>query len=144
MTSEANENKNILWIKKAIKYLTFSTGIILIFGIFLSIFNSQILTFWLGEKAPEIASSTFFLFTAYTFFHCLNAIYINYFNGIGKLKHQMILMLLSIFIYILSCFSFNIQDLGYNAIIVFKIIGVSTFLIGNIFVIRKTLYNKIE
>ena len=139
--TEANENKNLLWIKKAIQYLTLGTIIILIFGILLSIFNSQILTFWLGENAPKIASSTFFLFTGYTFLHCVNAIYINYFNGIGKLRHQLFLMLLSILIYILCCFCFNIQDLGYNAIIIFKIIGVSTFLIGNIFVIRKTLYN---
>lgn len=142
--TEANEKKNLLWIKKAIKYLTVGAGAILIFGIVLSIFNSQILTFWLGDKAPKIASSTFFLFTGYTFLHCLNAIYINYFNGIGQLKHQIILMLLSILIYILGCISFNIHDLGYDIIIIFKIIGVSIFLIGNIFLIRKKLHNNIE
>ena len=142
--TEANEKKNLLWIKKAIKNLTLGSVIILILGIVLSIFNSQILTFWLGEKAPAIASSTFFLFTGYTFLHCLNAIYINYFNGIGQLKSQMILMLSSILIYILGCFSFNIQDYGYDVIIIFKIIGISIYLIGNIFLIRKTLYNNID
>ena len=141
--TEANENKNLLWIKRTIKHLALGAGIILILGVVLSIFNSQILDLWLGENAPKIALSTFFLFTGYTFLHCLNAIFINYFNGIGQLKYQMILMFISILIYILGCISFNIQVLGYNVLIIFKIMGISTYLIGNILLIRKTLYGNI-
>jgi hypothetical protein len=121
--TEANLRNDNKWILRAAKRLFFIAVLILLGSIILSINKNSILHIWLGKQFVNISSSTFYLFSFYTFFHCLNAIIVNIQNGLGLLKLQIISTSASILIYLSGCLLFSMNDYGYNYLIVLKIIG---------------------
>tara|TARA_A100001015_G_scaffold301990_1_gene389638 strand:+ start:93 stop:1400 length:1308 start_codon:yes stop_codon:yes gene_type:complete len=132
----ANE-KNFTWMKKTIRHLMNLTGLVLFFGLVISIFEKQIMQIWLGD--PDVITSkwTLIIFSFYAFLHCLNAIYVNIQNGIGELKTQVISLFFVIILYVIACYNFHIKSIGYSSIILFKTISMLLLIIFNSTVIRK-------
>lgn len=121
------------WIRKGIKQLLIICTVVLLCGVVISILHDFILKIWFGEKSNlDISIITFFLFSLYTFFHCVNAVFINMQNGIGDVKVQIISTISMIIILILGIITVNVIDYGYNFLLVLKIIAVCVGILINI------------
>jgi len=135
--TEANLRNDNKWIIKIAKRLAIFAFLIFICSAVLSSFKDSLLHFWLGNQFIDIPYISFFLFSFYTFLHCLNSIIANIQNGLGQLKFQIISTTLSLAIYIIGCFVFNIKDLGYNYLIILKIVGTALAFGVNLISIRE-------
>jgi O-antigen/teichoic acid export membrane protein len=119
--TDAYERKEYLWIKKSSKNLIYLAFIFFIFSLVLSYFQKPLVKFWIGDRM-EFEYSTFYLFTVYTLFHCINALFVNIQNGIGYLKIQIISNIVVLVLYFLSIYFINLTHYDYNMIIKIKII----------------------
>lgn len=146
--TDAFQKQEIQWIFKTVKSL-----IVVAFGFFIlsltiSYFQSDIIAIWIKNKEFNIKSETFYLFSVYLFFYCINAIFINLQNGLGFLKIQIYSSILALIIYSLGCYFVDIKLYGYNFIILLKlIIAILSILINSlvIFKIKKYDYtNKLR
>ena len=135
--TEAKEKKEMLWIRRTLRLLFLGAICTFAVSLFISFYQEDILLFWLGADFARLASSTFYLFAFYTFFHCVNAIFINLQNGLGELKVQIISTLIALSIYVAGCFMIDIKTVGYNYLILLKVIGTLTAVFINSFVLKK-------
>jgi O-antigen/teichoic acid export membrane protein len=133
----AVNEKNFIWIKMTIRHLTNLTGIVLFFGLLISIFEKPIMEIWLGDPNVITSKWTLLIFSFYAFLHCINAIFVNIQNGIGELKTQVISLFFVIILYVITCYNFHIKSIGYSSIILFKTISMLLLIILNSTVIRK-------
>lgn len=139
--TEAFEKQNFFWIKRKVRVLIGLAFSVFIICLILSFNSSFIIKVWLGDSIGNIPKSIFYLFSLYTLFHCINAIFINIQNGIGLLRFQVYSILVSLSVYVLGLFIFNIVELGFQLVIILKSIG--TFMaIGLNFISIKFLYEK--
>lgn len=138
-TTDAYVKKEFRWIKKAIKSLSVLSILVFIASLVISFFSSEIQAFWLGANNLFIESTPFYLFSFYTLFHCMNAIFINISNGIGKIKAQVISTLIAIAIYIMGVIILDLNRFGYNGLICLKIAGMAIALCINFYYVKKVL-----
>lgn len=119
--TEAFEKKEMQWIYSTIKILLAITTIVFIAGLIIAFFQESILNLWLGTNVFHITSLTFYLFSIYTLFHCVNAVFVNIQNGLGFLKIQIFSTFLSLMLYGMGCYFIDIKHYGYNSIIALKL-----------------------
>ena len=130
--------KNIDWIKKNLKLLFILSWGVLLVGIGISIFNKQLITLWFGKNNTlHLETLSFFLFTIYTFFHCINAILINFQNGLGAVRIQIISTIVMLVIFIGGSYTLDVARYGYNFIIIIKSVAVLVAIIINSFILKK-------
>jgi O-antigen/teichoic acid export membrane protein len=147
--TEANIKNNNKWIINIGKRLALFAMILFLGTLIISTFKDNLLHFWLGNQFLNISYTSFYLFSIYTFVHCLNAILANIQNGLGELKLQMASIFISLVIYITGCFILDVKNLGYNYLIVLKIIGTVVAIGINLISVRnlqnqnRTLTNEI-
>jgi len=135
--TDAFEKNEFKWINKTIKILYAVTVLIFIVGLIISFFQKNIINFWLGGNNLKLESLTFYLFSIYVLFHCLNAIFINLQNGLGLLKMQILTTSFAIALYLLGCYLFDVKHLGYNILIELKIGILALSIIFNSLVLKK-------
>ncbi|WP_147294309.1 MATE family efflux transporter [Pontibacter diazotrophicus] len=138
--TEAQERKETLWITKALKLLFLASIGVFIVSLIVSYFKDWLLGLWLEDNYTVITSLTFYLFAVYTLTHCINAIFINLQNGLGELKLQIFSTLIALIIYIIGCFALDISKVGYNYLIVLKIVGTLAAILINSFILKKVLH----
>lgn len=139
--THAYEKENFRWIKRKTSFLLKIAFVLFLLSLLLSFFSGNILDFWLGSSYGRISESIFYVFSVYTLLHCINAIFVNIQNGIGKLKFQMYSMLLCIFIYGIGFFLFDISLYGFKLLIILKIVGL-IFALGLNYYSIKFIYEK--
>jgi O-antigen/teichoic acid export membrane protein len=132
--TDAFERKNNAWILKATKRLFYTAFIVLIFCFLISFFQEELMFFWLGDEIA-FKSSAFYFFTIYTFFHCINAIFVNIQNGIGILKIQIIANTIVILLYILII-KFSVFD-DYEQLIKIKTLLMLILVTINALILKK-------
>ena len=136
--TEAYANKDIKWIKKSVKNIQkiwLFIPAVLIFMIFVSDWFYEL---WVGDKVviPFSLSILMALFVLLTSF---NLIYVNFINGVGKIKLQIITAITSMLINIpLSIYFAKNLGLGTNGVI----LATCTCLIYSV-VLRPMQYYKI-
>ncbi|WP_298781235.1 hypothetical protein [uncultured Polaribacter sp.] len=135
--TDAYEKREFVWIFKIIKILSFISIFIFIIGLIISFFQQKIINLWLGSNNLGLESLTFYLFSIYTFFHCINAIFLNLQNGLGKLKLQIYTSFLVLFLYVLGCYLIDVKLHGYNSIITLKIGVMVLSIILNSLILKK-------
>lgn len=135
--SDAFERKEFKWISKMLKVLYLMAFLVFLGGLILSFFQEEIINLWLGDEKITFDSITFYLFSVYTFFHCLNAVFVYLQNGLGALKIQIYTSTFIIIFYISACFIIDINKYGYNSIIIVKIVAMGLSMILNSFILRK-------
>ncbi len=135
--TDAFERKEFKWILKMLNVLYIVAFLVFFGGLILSFFQKEIISLWLGDDNIFFESITFYLFSIYTLFHCLNAIFIYLQNGLGTLKIQIYSSTIIIILYVSACFIIDINKYGYNSIIVIKIIAMLLSMILNSFILRK-------
>lgn len=135
--TDAFERKEFKWISKMLNVLYLMAFIIFLGGLLISFFQQEIINLWLGEEIISFDSLTFYLFSVYIFFHCLNAIFVYLQNGLGILKIQIYTATFIILLYVLACFIVDINKYGYNSIIIIKIFTMGISMILNSFILRK-------
>jgi O-antigen/teichoic acid export membrane protein len=135
--TEANLKNDNKWVLKIGKRLAIFAFLLFFGSLILSAFKNSLLRLWLGDQFLNISYSSFYLFSFYTFSHCLNAILINIQNGLGQLRLQIVSTSLSLAIYVTGCLILNVKNLGYDYLIVLKIIGTGIAIGINLFVLKK-------
>jgi O-antigen/teichoic acid export membrane protein len=135
--AEAYEKTKFLWILNKVKILIKISFLFFFVGLLISFFQENILFLWLGENNLNLISSTFYLYTVYLLFHCINAVFVNIQNGLGFLKIQIITAILALIIYIMTCYFVDIVYHGYNVLIMIKIAVMGLSLVLNSFVLKK-------
>lgn len=132
------EKKNYLWIKKTITNLSILSSLVLIVGFIIAYFHQTIINFWFGQQNNlNLYFLTFLLFTIYAFLHCLNAILVNFQNGIGDMKIQIFSTIIVMIVYFGLIFIYDINIYGYNYLIIIKIFSILIGLIINCFSLTK-------
>ena len=139
--TEAFEKNELQWIFKTIKILFLIALGVLAMGLVISYFQKDILDFWIGKNILKIDSLTFYLFSIYTFFHCINAIFVNLQNGVGFLKIQILSIILALALYGLGCYLFDIKEYGYNVIIIIKIVVLALSVLINSSILKQIKTN---
>lgn len=134
--TDAFERKNNAWILKASKRLFYAAFIVLGFCLLVSFFQEKLIFFWLGDEVI-FKNSVFYFFSVYTFFHCINAIFVNIQNGIGVLKIQIIANVIVILIYVLII-KFSIFD-NYEQIIKIKTLLILILVAINALILKKII-----
>lgn len=129
--------KKMNWIIKNIKVLFFISFLILLIGLIISFFNNEIINLWFGKNVFYFTKNTFYLFSVFTFFHCFNAVLINFQNGIGDMKIQILSTSLMIIIYFSGAYLMNTNNYGYNGLIVIKICAVFIGILINLLSLKK-------
>jgi O-antigen/teichoic acid export membrane protein len=135
--TEAYEKTKFLWILNKVKILIKISFLFFFVGLLISFFQENILFLWLGENNLNLISSTFYLYTVYLLFHCINAVFVNIQNGLGFLKIQIITAILALIIYIMTCYFVDIVYYGYNVLIMIKIAVMGLSLVLNSFILKK-------
>jgi O-antigen/teichoic acid export membrane protein len=135
--TEAFEKAKFLWILHKVKILIKISFLFFFAGLLISFFQENILLLWLGENNLNFASSTFYLYTVYLLFHCINAVFVNIQNGLGKIKIQIGATILALIIYVTVCYFIDIAYYGYNVIIIIKIVVMGLSLVLNSFILKK-------
>lgn len=139
--TEAFEKNEIKWIIKTIKALFLASIGVLVVGIIISYFQKNILDLWIGKNVLNLESLTFYLFSIYTFFHCINAIFVNLQNGVGFLKIQIFSTIIALVLYGLGCYIIDIKENGYNVIIIIKIIVLALSILINSTILKQIKTN---
>mgnify|MGYP000380312218 CR=1 FL=1 len=135
--TDAFEKKEFLWILKTVRVLyAISFGLFFI-GLAISFFQKDIINIWLENNNLALESLTFYLFSIYILFHCLNAIFLNLQNGLGFLKIQIYTTTLALLLYTIGCYFIDIKLHGYNIIIILKIIVMAISTLLNSFILKK-------
>jgi len=137
--TEAFEKKELKWIFSTLKILYVVAFIFFLISLGIAFFQKSIINLWLGKNSFHISSSTFYLFAIYTFFHCLNAIFVNIQNGLGYLKIQIYSMIFMLLLYGLGCYFIDIKHHGYIAIILLKLV-----IMGFLALINATILFKLK
>jgi O-antigen/teichoic acid export membrane protein len=135
--TDAYENLEFRWIKKATKKLLWLSVVVLVVGLIISAFQKSIISLWLQEDSFQLESLTFILFSVYTFLFCVNTIFTNIQNGIGILKLQIISTVLALLVYASCIYFADLSQYGYNALLVFKIIATVLAVSMNAFILKK-------
>ncbi|CAH8282823.1 O-antigen/teichoic acid export membrane protein [Mariniflexile fucanivorans] len=111
-----------VWIKKMIIRFSLLSVLILLGCLTVSVFAKELMFMFLGNSELEFERTTFYLFSIYTFVHCLFAIFINLFNGINLFSYQKIALVVMLMIYLSALIFGNLSTYGYNLILIIKII----------------------
>lgn len=92
--SEANVKGDIVWIKKTVKNLNFLCIVLAFVSIIMVVISPYIYKFWVGEniKIPMLLS---IILAFYTVWNTYRTIYVYYLNGIGVIRMQVYLVLIS-------------------------------------------------
>ena len=135
--TEAFENADFKWILNKVTFLIKISFLFFFIGLLISVFKENILFLWLGENTLNLESSTFYLYTFYLLFHCINAVFVNIQNGLGFLKIQIITAIFALIAYILACYFVDIVYYGYNVIIMIKVVIMGLSLVFNSLILKK-------
>jgi O-antigen/teichoic acid export membrane protein len=135
--TDAYEKKEFKWISKILNALYLIAFFIFLGGLIISFLQREIINFWLGDEAIIFNYITFYLFSVYTFFHCINAIFVYLQNGLGTLKIQIYTSIVIIISYVLACFIVDINKYGYDSIIIIKIVAMGLSMVSNSFILKK-------
>lgn len=135
--TEAFLKNEIKWIFKIMKILFVISFLFFIVGLFISFFQKNIVLFWLDTSDFNLTSKTFYMFSIYMLFHCINAIFVNLQNGLGYIKIQIYSTVLSLILYLLGCYLIDIKHYGYNVVVLLKILTMGLSLIINSSVLLK-------
>ena len=139
--TDAFEKNELQWIFKTIKILFLVALGVLASGLVISYFQKDILDLWIGKNVLNLDSLTFYLFSIYTFFHCINAIFVNLQNGVGFLKIQIFSTILALALYGLGCYLIDIKEYGYNVIVIIKIIVLALSVLINSSILKQIKTN---
>lgn len=135
--TEAFENGNISWIINKVKILITISFLFFFIGLLISFFQDNLILLWLGENNLNLESLTFYLYTVYLLFHCINAIFVNIQNGLGLLKIQIATATFALVTYVVVCYFVDIVYYGYNVLIMIKIGVMFISLVLNSFIVKK-------
>ena len=135
--TEAFEKEKFLWIINKVKGLIKISFLFFFVGLLISFFQENILFLWLGENNLNLESSTFYLYTVYLLFHCVNAVFVNIQNGLGLLKIQIITAVFALITYIAACYFVDIVYYGYNVLIIIKVAVMGISLVSNSFILKQ-------
>lgn len=134
----AYTKKDYVWIKNGVKQLLGMSGVVLIIGLLIMLFNKTIIDLWFGKDNKLLLQTTsFMLFSIFAFLHCFNAVFINFQNGIGDMKIQIISTSIMIVILLIGSYAIDMQRYGYNALIIIKIVAVFMGILINLNSLKK-------
>lgn len=120
--TEAYVKQDFEWIQKSINQILKIWGVLVLIAIVMLLFSDQAYLFWVGNKVKIDFKVTFFMML-YTLIVSFGNIFIMVVNGIGKIKTQMIVNLVSMILFIpLSYFLAVKMDFGLVGIIISTII----------------------
>lgn len=123
-TTDAVARKDFEWIKVTVKRLIYFLVPIFFGTFFISIFLNPIVNLW-TSKTFDYNILFRVLFCVYVVIHCINAIFVNILNGIGRLKIQMFAYAFAAIInFILSYILIVYLKIGLTGIVLSKIICV--------------------
>jgi len=97
--TEAWHKNDIEWIKKSIRNLNYIWIGVTLLGLIILIFATPIYHFWVGSTINIPFTISLWAFIYFTVFN-FGSIYVNFVNGIGKLKLQLISSLFGMIIFI--------------------------------------------
>ena len=115
--TDAYAKNDFIWIKNAVKRITKIWLLVPCFLILMLLCSSYVYSFWVGEQVivPMKLSFSMAFFTLLTTF---NMIFVNFINGVGKIKLQLITSIISLIINIpLSVFFSKYLGLGVSGVI---------------------------
>lgn len=92
--TEAYFKNDFEWINKELKFIKKIYFILFFLTILLSIFSNEIIGLWIGNKT-EIDTNIIIAMALYIVVYMWQTIYVFFLNGIGKIKLQLILVLIS-------------------------------------------------
>jgi len=95
--AEANVNKEFNWIKKTVKKLNYLCVGLAILGIMMVLASPLVYRYWIGDRI-EVPLELSAILAVYTVWNTYRTIYIYYLNGIGVIKLQVYLVIISGFI----------------------------------------------
>lgn len=124
-TTDAITKKDYNWIKR----MNMNLHKLLIYVLFLSlavaVCLNWIVKLWIGESY-NYSLSFVLIFALYVLIHCSNAIYVNFLNGIGRLKRQTFSYILGAIINVILAYFFIVKlNTGMIGVLYSKIICVS-------------------
>ncbi len=125
--TEAWVKKEITWIKNIMRKLFSFWVFLVIIGIIMVISSKWIFAIWIGDKV-QVTYSMSILVCGWALINALNSVYSHFFNGIGRVKVQMILGI--------SAAVFNVP----LAIYFGKRIGIEGILLANIIVLLPGIF----
>ncbi len=135
--TEAFEKKEFIWIKKTIKTLIVISFFVFFIGLIIAFFQETIINLWIKNNTPILQRNSFYIFSFYVLFHCINAVFVNLQNGLGQLKIQIYVTFFLLLVYLLGCYLLDIKKYGYNSIIILKTVLMFFSLIFNSLILRK-------
>ncbi len=137
--TEAYTQRDRSWIMAAVKRY-FSLALVLgLVGVIMLLGSSKIYDLWIGEGVVDISFSISFCMLIFAFLNMIGSIYVGVLNGIGALKIQSIVSMLSPVIFILLVFLF-VRVLKWG---VYSVIIASVLANFNAYIIAPIQYNQI-
>lgn len=134
----AYEKKDFVWIKRNLRNLMITSSAVFISGLILAYIYPSIIEIMFGRKnSLQLEPLTFYLFSCFTFLYCFNAAIINFQNGIGDIKTQIISTGIMILLLIGGSIVLNVDKYGYNLILIVKTIALIIGIIINLFSLKK-------
>lgn len=123
-TTDAMARKDYEWIKRTVKRLNKILILVFIGSIFIALILNPLIKLWVGQSFNF--SLTFRLsFAIYVLIHCINAIYVNILNGLGKLTLQTISYIITAILnFIISYLLIIKMNIGVSGVLYSKIICV--------------------
>lgn len=124
-TTDAMVKKDYEWIKRTAKRLNKILILVLVSSVFIALILNPLIKVWVGQSFNF--SITFRLcFAIYVLIHCINAIYVNILNGLGKLTLQTIAYIITAILNFIISYLFIIKmNIGISGVLYSKIICVS-------------------
>ena len=121
------EVKDFNWIKKALLKSIYFSILLSIFGVVILFMGKFILMFWLNDDS-YFDKTLFLSFLIYTFFRLWSSNFSTLYNGIGRLKLQMVCVIIGAIINIpLSIFFIKYLELGSSGVILASTISLLFF-----------------
>jgi len=140
--TEAYTKGEIGWIKRSVKKLVQLWGVIMLVIVLMLLISGKVYHIWIGDKVliPFALSAAWALFIA---IQSLNMIFVQFINGTGKIKLQMVFGILSAIINIplsiLLARNFNLGTMGVIlATIITQLSGLGIFIIQYSKIINNT------
>lgn len=136
--TEAYTRKDIKWIKKSIKNIQKIWIIVPLLLVVMVFLSDWFYHFWVGDKV-SITLSLSLSMALFVLLRTFNMVYVNFLNGVGKIKLQLITGVISIIINIpLSIFFAKYLEWGINGVIL-----ATCFSLGYSVILRPLQYHKI-
>lgn len=123
--TKAYREKNYKWIKQIIRLQRKYMTIPIVVSIFLIFIGEEVFRVWIGSEF-YYSSSTLIIVFIISLLHAWNHIHIYFLNGIGKLKFQAIISVISIICNVPLSIILG-KNFGVNGILIATIISISIF-----------------